>query len=83
MLGYIWNILFGCTVFNIDTNEANKIYLWIIEDFPELINEDIQACLAFAADREHKLQYAQWDCCLIRIYHPNGQSFVAMYPILF
>ena len=31
----------------------------IIEDFPELTNEDIQACLAFAADREHKLQYAQ------------------------
>ena len=31
----------------------------IIGDFPELTNEDIQACLAFAADREHKLQYAQ------------------------
>jgi uncharacterized protein (DUF433 family) len=30
----------------------------IIEDFPELTNEDIQACLAFAADREHKLVYA-------------------------
>ncbi len=29
----------------------------IIEDFPELTNEDIQACLAFAADREHKLAY--------------------------
>jgi len=29
----------------------------IINDFPELTNEDIQACLAFAADREHKLQY--------------------------
>ena len=28
----------------------------IINDFPELTNEDIQACLAFAADREHKLQ---------------------------
>lgn len=31
----------------------------IIEDFPELTIEDIHACLAFAADREHKLQYAQ------------------------
>ncbi len=30
----------------------------IIEDFPELSIEDIQACLAYAADREHKLQYA-------------------------
>ena len=30
----------------------------IIDDFPELTKEDISACLAFAADREHKLQYA-------------------------
>lgn len=28
----------------------------IIEDFPELTQEDIRACLAYAADREHKLQ---------------------------
>jgi len=27
----------------------------IIEDFPELEHEDIRACLAFAADREHNL----------------------------
>ncbi|MCE3295996.1 MAG: hypothetical protein K0R65_1710 [Crocinitomicaceae bacterium] len=27
----------------------------IIYDFPELTKEDIQACLAYAADREHKL----------------------------
>lgn len=27
----------------------------IIEDFPELELEDIKACLAFAADREHSL----------------------------
>lgn len=26
----------------------------IIEDFPEITREDIQACLAYAADREHK-----------------------------
>lgn len=31
-------------------NEAD-----IIEDFPELEIADIRACLAFAADREHKL----------------------------
>jgi uncharacterized protein (DUF433 family) len=28
----------------------------IISDFPELTEEDIKACLLFAADREHKLQ---------------------------
>ena len=30
----------------------------IIEDFPELTESDILACLAFAADKEHKVQYA-------------------------
>ena len=29
----------------------------IIEDFPELTQSDILACLAFAADREHKVLY--------------------------
>jgi uncharacterized protein (DUF433 family) len=28
----------------------------ILDDFPELTEEDIKACLAYAADREHKLQ---------------------------
>jgi uncharacterized protein (DUF433 family) len=30
----------------------------IIYDFPELAVEDIKACLAYAADREHRLQHA-------------------------
>ncbi|MBV6511817.1 MAG: DUF433 domain-containing protein [Ignavibacteriales bacterium] len=30
----------------------------ILEDFPELDRTDIQACLAYAADREHRLQIA-------------------------
>lgn len=30
----------------------------IIADFPELNIDDIKACLAYAADREHKLQHA-------------------------
>lgn len=30
----------------------------IIKDFPELTNDDILACLAYAADREHKLHHA-------------------------
>jgi uncharacterized protein (DUF433 family) len=27
----------------------------IIDDFPELTEQDIRACLEFAADREHRL----------------------------
>ena len=27
----------------------------IVEDFPELTRDDVQACLAFAADRERRL----------------------------
>ena len=30
----------------------------IIDDFPELNEQQIKACLAFAADREHKLKIA-------------------------
>jgi uncharacterized protein (DUF433 family) len=30
----------------------------IIHDFPELTIDDIRACLAYAADREHKLQHS-------------------------
>jgi uncharacterized protein (DUF433 family) len=30
----------------------------IIADFPELTEEQINACLSFAADREHKLRIA-------------------------
>lgn len=30
----------------------------IISDFPELTKDDIHACLSYAADKEHKLQYA-------------------------
>ena len=30
----------------------------ILEDFPELSEEKIRACLAFAADREHKFGIA-------------------------
>ena len=30
----------------------------IIEDFPELTHDDIIACLAYAADREHKVRIA-------------------------
>lgn len=30
----------------------------ILEDYPELTENDIQACLAYAADREHRIRVA-------------------------
>jgi len=30
----------------------------IINDFPELSEKDILACLSYAADKEHKTEYA-------------------------
>ncbi|CAN5201929.1 DUF433 domain-containing protein [soil metagenome] len=30
----------------------------ITEDYPELTEDDVKACLAYAADREHKLRIA-------------------------
>lgn len=35
---------------------SNMTFSEIIADFPELTELDIKACLAYAADREHKLQ---------------------------
>ena len=37
---------------------SGMTYDEIIDDFPELTIDDIKACLAYAADREHKIQYA-------------------------
>ena len=37
---------------------SGMTYEEIIYDFPELTVDDIKACLAYAADREHKLQHA-------------------------
>jgi uncharacterized protein (DUF433 family) len=37
---------------------SGMTYDEIIHDFPELTIDDIKACLAYAADREHKLQHA-------------------------
>ncbi|MDA3943142.1 MAG: DUF433 domain-containing protein [Bacteroidetes bacterium] len=36
---------------------SGMTYEEIINDFPELTVDDIKACLAYAADREHKLQH--------------------------
>jgi uncharacterized protein (DUF433 family) len=30
----------------------------ILEDYPELTEDDVQACLAYAADREHRTRVA-------------------------
>jgi uncharacterized protein (DUF433 family) len=37
---------------------AGMTYSEILADFPELTQQDILACLAFAAQRERTLQYA-------------------------
>jgi uncharacterized protein (DUF433 family) len=34
---------------------AGMSHTEILEDFPELTEEDIRACLEFAADRKHRL----------------------------
>ena len=41
----------------------------IIEDYPELTENDIKAVLAYAADREHKIKIASWNYYLIKIFH--------------
>jgi len=34
---------------------AGQTYQQILDDFPELTEDDIRACLAYAADRERRL----------------------------
>jgi uncharacterized protein (DUF433 family) len=47
------------TVFDVLSWLANGMTLnEIIEDFPELSENQIKACLSYAADREHKIQIA-------------------------
>ena len=47
------------TVFDVLSRLANGMTTnEIIEDFPELEENQIKACLAHAADREHKIQIA-------------------------
>jgi uncharacterized protein (DUF433 family) len=47
------------TVFDILYWMADGItIIEIIEDFPELTENQIKACLSYAADREHKIQIA-------------------------
>lgn len=47
------------TVFDVLNWLANGLFQnEIIENFPELTENQIKACLAYAADREHKIQIA-------------------------
>ena len=47
------------SVFDVLTWLANSMTQdQILEDYPELSKTQIQACLAYAADREHKLKVA-------------------------
>jgi uncharacterized protein (DUF433 family) len=38
---------------------SNMTISEILADFPELTDQDIKACLAYATDREHNLQTSQ------------------------
>lgn len=61
------NIRFGKPVINGTRISVYDVLSWfangmsvteIIEDFPELNEEQILACLAYAADKEHKIRIA-------------------------
>ena len=41
-------------IITIDPNRRCGTRVQVLRDFPYLTNEDVQACLAFAADRERK-----------------------------
>ncbi len=44
------------TVYDVLSMLANDMTIEeVLADFPELEKEDVQACLAFAADREHRV----------------------------
>ena len=48
---------------------SGMTYQEILEDFPYLTQEDILACLSYAADRERQTLVAQaWNFCMTRIY---------------
>jgi len=45
------------TVYDVlDYLASGMTHAQILEEFPDLTEEDIRACLAFAADRERKLE---------------------------
>jgi uncharacterized protein (DUF433 family) len=48
----------------------------ILKDFPDLTEQDILACLAYAADRERKVELLKaGNCFLTKISLPNFQSY--------
>ena len=53
---------------------AGMTHAEILDDFPELTEEDIKACLEFVADREHRLIAVvgiSWNCYSIRTWAEN------------
>jgi len=58
----------------------------IIEDFPELTETDIRACLEFAADREHRLVASvsvAWNSFSIKTWAENlSLAWLIFFPIL-
>src|SRR2546421_11601449 len=60
---------------------AGQTHEQILDDFPELTEDDIRACLAYAADRERRLVTAPLlSCCSIKI---SASSFVRRFPTCF
>lgn len=50
----------------------------ILEDYPELTQDDIRACLAFAANREHQLSTlasARWESTQSGLHYVVLQKF--------
>ncbi len=59
---------------------SGMTYQEILDDFPYLTQEDILACLSYAADREHQTLLVQaWSCCSITTSHPNWCSGLQIY----
>lgn len=51
---------------------SGMTYQEILEDFPYLTQDDILACLSYAAERERQTLIVQsWGFCLIKIYLLN------------
>jgi len=60
------------TVYDVLENLASGMtHEQLLQEFPYLTEEDIRACLAFAADRERKLEtITEWNCFFDEIVSP-------------
>lgn len=59
---------------------SGMTYQEILDDFPYLTQEDILACLSYAADREHQTLLVQaWSSFSITTSHPNWYNGLLIY----